>query len=125
MTFCIIRATFDVILGTFDVIFKCHLTILKFGNQVIVSAMKFRKWFSKFMIPIALLEKCGCYLFILRTEVGNIIAESSKPNKLRNVYTVRSKRGTSPSKNRKIYYIKINVIALIINFILKEALITI
>ena len=35
-------------------------TNIKFGNQFIVSAIKFRKDFSKFMIPIALPEKFGC-----------------------------------------------------------------
>ena len=33
---------------------------IKFADRLIVSAMKFRKCFSKFMIPIALLEKFGC-----------------------------------------------------------------
>ena len=32
---------------------------LVFGNQFIVSPIKFRKGLSKFMIPIALLEKFG------------------------------------------------------------------
>ena len=57
----------------------------KFGNQFIVSAIKFRKCFSKLMIPTALLEKFGCLTFISLIEVRNMIADSSKPNKLRNV----------------------------------------
>ena len=37
------------------------LLAIKFGNQLIVSAIKFRKCFSKLMISIDLLEKFGCY----------------------------------------------------------------
>ena len=33
---------------------------IKFGNQFIASAIKFRKCFSKFMIPTTLLEKFDC-----------------------------------------------------------------
>ena len=43
------------------------------------------------MIPITLLEKFGRYTFILSVEVRNMIADSSKPNKLRNVYTIIKK----------------------------------
>ena len=43
-------------------------------------------------------------------------ADSSKPNKLRNLYTIRSTARHVTIQNRKIYYIKIKVIALIINF---------
>ena len=42
------------------------------------------------MILITLLEKYGRLLFISSVEVRNMIADSSKPNKLRNVYTIRS-----------------------------------
>ena len=35
------------------------LLLIIFGNQFIVSTIKFRKGFSKFMIQIALLEKFG------------------------------------------------------------------
>ena len=45
-----------------------------------------------------------------------MIADSSKPNKLRNVYTIRSTTRNVTIQKRKIYYIKIKVIALIINF---------
>ena len=34
-----------------------HLLILKFRNQIIVSSIKFRKSFAKFMIQIALFKK--------------------------------------------------------------------
>ena len=44
-----------------------------------------------------------------------MIADSSKPNKLRNVYTIRSTTRNVTIQKRKIYHIKIKVIALIIN----------
>ena len=34
-----------------------HLLFLEFRNQIIVSSIKFRKGFAKFMIPIALFKK--------------------------------------------------------------------
>ena len=79
-----------------------------------MSAIKPRKCFSKFMIPIALLEKFSCLAFISRIEVRNMIADSSKPDKLRNVYTIRSTARNVTFQKRKVYYIKIKVIALII-----------
>ena len=48
-------------------------------------------------------------------EVCNMMADSSKPNKLRNVYTIRSTARNVTIQKRKIYYVKIKVIALIIN----------
>ena len=45
-----------------------------------------------------------------------MIADSSKPKKLRNVYTIRETARNVTIQKRKIYYIKIKVIALIINF---------
>ena len=44
-----------------------------------------------------------------------MIANSSKPNKLRNVYTIRSTVRNVTIQKLKIYYIKIKVIAFIIN----------
>ena len=38
---------------------KASLPNIIFGNQLIVSTIKFRKGFSKFMVPIALFEKFG------------------------------------------------------------------
>ena len=38
-----------------------------------------------------------------------MIADSGKPNKLRNVYTIRSTTRNVTIQNRKIYCIKINV----------------
>ena len=38
---------------------KCFLSHIEFRNQFIVSAIKFGEKLSKFMIPIALLEKFG------------------------------------------------------------------
>ena len=68
------------------------------------------------MIPITLFEKFGPFTFILSVEVRNMIADFSKPNKLRNVYTIRSTTRNVTIPKRKIYYIKIKVVALIINF---------
>ena len=45
-----------------------------------------------------------------------MIADSSKFNKLRNVYTIRSTARGVTIQKRKIYYIKIKVLALIIIF---------
>ena len=42
------------------------------------------------MVPIALLAKFGRLTLISSVEVRNMIADSSKPYKLRNVYTIRS-----------------------------------
>ena len=52
---------------------------LKFRFQIIVSSIKFRKGFVKFMILIALLKK------FLSVEVSNIARCSSKPNELRDI----------------------------------------
>ena len=63
-----------------------------------MSAIKFRKCFSKFIA----LQKFGCLTFISRVEVRNIIAASSKPNKLRNVYNIRSTARNVTIQKRKI-----------------------
>ena len=67
------------------------------------------------MIPIALLEKFGCKTFISRVEVRYMIADSGKPNKLRNVYTIRNTARNVTIQKRKICYIKIKA------YILEEA----
>ena len=61
------------------------LSSIEFRNQFIVSAIKFGESLSKFMIPIALLEKFGSYTFITGIEISHMTRHSSKPNKLRNV----------------------------------------
>ena len=43
-----------------------------------------------------------------------MIADSSKPNKLQNVHTMRSTTRNVTIQKRKIYYVKVKVIALII-----------
>ena len=58
----------------------------------------------------------GCLTFVLRIEVRNMIADSSKPNKLQNVYTNKKHGKNVTVQNRKNNYIKIKVIALVINF---------
>ena len=68
-----------------------------------MSVIKFRKSFSEFMIPIALLEKFGCLIFITRVEVCNMIAHSSKPNKVQVVGKDQEKAQSEKdfhSKNR-------------------------
>ena len=45
---------------------------LEFRNQIIVSSIKFRKCFAKFMIPIALFKKFLSKQFIASVEVSNI-----------------------------------------------------
>ena len=81
-----------------------------------VSTIKFRKGLSKFMIPIALMEKVGRKTFISREEVCNMIADSSKPNKLRNVYAIRSTARNVTIQKQKVYYIKNKDITIIIDF---------
>ena len=81
-----------------------------------MSAIKFGESLSKFMIPIALLEKFGSLTFITGIEISHMTRHSSKSNKLRNVNPVRGRTGNVTIQKWKIYYIKIKVIALIINF---------
>ena len=54
-----------------------------------MSAIKFGESLSKFMIPIALLEKSGSLTFITGIEINHMTRHSSKPNKLRNINPVR------------------------------------
>ena len=81
-----------------------------------MSAIKFGESLSKFMIPIALLEKFGSSTFITGIEISHMTAHSSKPNKLRNVNPVRGRQGNVTIQKWKIYNIKIKVIPLILNF---------
>ena len=63
-------------------------SILKFRYQIIVSSITFRKYFAKFMIPIALFKKFLSYLFIASVEVSNIARCSSNTNKLRDIDSI-------------------------------------
>ena len=58
-----------------------------------MSAIKFGESLSKFMIPIALLEKLGSLTFITGIEISHMTRHSSKPNKLRNINPVRGRTG--------------------------------
>ena len=58
---------------------------LELRYQIIVSSIKFRKGFAKFMIPIALLKKFLSSQFIASVEVSNIARCSSKMNELRDI----------------------------------------
>ena len=84
------------------------------GSYYVVSAIKASSVTPKFMVPIALLEKFGSYTFITGIEISHMTGHSSKPNKLRNVNPVRGSTGNVTIQKWKIYYIKIEVIALII-----------
>ena len=55
---------------------------LKFRYQIIVSFIKFRKGFAKFMIPIALFKK-----FLSQQFISNVVVNrcSSKTNELRDI----------------------------------------
>ena len=65
------------------------------------------------MIPIALSEKFNSLNFITCIVVNHMTRHSGKAN---NVNTVRGRTGNGPIQNRKIYYVKIKVIAFILNF---------
>ena len=86
----------------------------------IINFRRIKKMFSKFMIPIALLQTFGSlniyFGIISGVEVCNMIADSSKPNKLRNVYRMGSTTRNVTIQKRTFYYIKIKGIALILNF---------
>ena len=93
----------------------CFQSNIEFRNQFIVSAIKFGESLSKFRIPIVLLEKFGSKTFSTGIEISHMTRYSSKPNMLRNVNSVRGGTGNVTFQKWKIYYIKIKVIALIIN----------
>ena len=61
---------------------------LEFRNQIIVSSIKFRKGFAKFLIPIALFKKFLSKQFIANVEISNIARCSSKTNELRDIDSI-------------------------------------
>ena len=61
---------------------------LEFRYQIIVSSIKFRKGFAKFIISTALLEKFLSQLFIVSVEVSNIARCSSKTNELKDIDSI-------------------------------------
>ena len=63
---------------------------LEFRYEIIVSSIKFRKGFTKFMIPIALFKfkKFLSQQFIASVEVSNIARCSSKTNQLRDIDSI-------------------------------------
>ena len=76
-----------------------------FGNQFIVSTIKFR-FFEVYDTDSPVGEVWPLNItFISSVEVCNMIADSSKPNKLRNVYTIRITKRHVTIQKRKIYYI--------------------
>ena len=66
---------------------------LKFRYQIIVSSVKFRKSFAKFMIPIALFKKFLSQRFIASVEVSNIARCSSKTNELSDIDSIGCRAG--------------------------------
>ena len=58
---------------------------LEFRYQIIVSSIKFRKGFAKFMILIALFKKFLSEQFIASVEVSSMARCSSKTNELRDI----------------------------------------
>ena len=70
----------------------------------------------KFMIPIPLLEKFCSQSFVTRIAVNQMTRHSYKPIKLRNVNTIREGMRNVAIQKREINYVKIKIIALVINF---------
>ena len=58
---------------------------LEFRYQIIVSSIKFRKGFAKFMTQIDLFKKFLSLQFIASVEVSNMARCSSKTNELRDI----------------------------------------
>ena len=58
---------------------------LEFSYQIIVSSIKFRNGFARFMIPIALFKKFLSKQFIASVEVRNKARCVSKTNELRDI----------------------------------------
>ena len=61
---------------------------LEFRYQIIVSSIKFRKGFAKFMLPIDLFKKFLSYQLFASFEVSNIARCSSKTNELRDTDSI-------------------------------------
>ena len=61
---------------------------LEFRYQIIVSSIKFRKGFAKFMILIALFKKFLSKQFIASVEVSNMARYSSITNELRDIDSI-------------------------------------
>ena len=89
---------------------------LEFRYQIIVSSIKFRKGFAKFMIPIALFKKFLSLQFITSVEVSNIARCSSKTNELRDIDSIGCRARKTTIKKWKIDNFKIKVLTFIINF---------
>ena len=76
-----------------------------------MSTINLRKGFLKFMISISLLEKSDIQSFVTSIEVSQMTNYSCKPNKLRNINTIRRGRRVVAIKN-----VNIKIIAFVINF---------
>ena len=81
-----------------------------------MSAIKFRKNVSEvYDTDITWRSLADKHLLGALFEVRNMIAGSTKPNKLRHLYIIRNTARNFAIQNRKIDYANIKVIALIIN----------
>ena len=67
------------------------------------------------MIPIPLLKKFGSLSLVTIIEVSQMTRYSSKPNKLRNVNTIRRATMDVAIQKREIYF-KVKIIVFVINF---------
>ena len=94
----------------------CGQSGIIFKDQFLVSTMKLRRSFFKFMIPISLLEKFGSQSFVTSIEVSQMTRYSSKTNMLRNVNTIRRGRRNIAIQKWEINNVKIKIIAFAINF---------
>ena len=70
---------------------------------------------KKFLIPILLLVKFGCQSFVTKIEVSQMSRHSVKPNKLRNVNTLRRGTRNVAIPKRELKKVKIKIIVFVIN----------
>ena len=79
-------------------------------------ATELGKSLSKLMIPVILFEKFSSETFITSIKVFYVTKHSGKSYKLKDIHSIRGKTWNIAIQKRKIYNIKIKVIALIMNF---------
>ena len=67
---------------------KRFKSYFEFRYQIVVSSIKFRKYFAKFKIPIDLLKKFLSYQFIASVEISNMARCSRKTNEFRDIDSI-------------------------------------
>ena len=89
-----------------------------------MSAINFRFFFSEVLIPKGLLEMFSCLTFISNIEARNMIADSSKPNKLSNVYSIRNHHPKTETllylRNSNTQHIKFYFFAYVFDVLIKS-----